>query len=210
MQLACIIFSRTATLKTKNDSQIHGLSICSIQCQPSVMRPSSNRVISFNQEVLVLLLHPDMDFCETHPNPPLASRELTPSLQNVFSHVPDIGAEFQAYSTGEARQSVLDGLKTQSAELPDVQHMSQNTLDELKKLIAEYYSSITRATSAALQSYPLVPLLFCPRCHQNVFTYILAELYSIPWSVATLSYAPVKVLPRNLRTVDTHRGIKPD
>ena len=39
------------------------------------------------------------------------------------------------------------------AELPDVQHMSQTTLDELTKPIAEYYLSITPATSAALQSY---------------------------------------------------------
>ena len=116
------------------------------------MRLSCNNIISFNQGDLVL--HPDIDFCETQPEPFLASIELTPSLQNVFSHVPDIGAtEFQAYSTGEARQSVLSSLRMELAELPDVQHMSQTTLDELTKPIAEYYSSITPATSAALQSY---------------------------------------------------------
>ena len=95
-----------------------------------------------------------MDFCETQPEPSLASIELTPSLQNVFSHVPDMGAtEFQAYSTGETPQSVLGSLRMELAELQDVQHMSQTTLDELKKPIAEYFSSITPATSAALQSY---------------------------------------------------------
>ena len=146
------IISRTAKLRIKNDSQTHGLSISSIQCQACVMRPSCNSIISFNQGDLVL--HPDMDFCLTQPEPFLASIELTPSLQNVFSHVPDIGAtEFQAYSTGEARQSVLGSLRMELAELPDVQHMSQTTLDELSKPIAEYYSSITPATSAALQSY---------------------------------------------------------
>ena len=146
------IISRTATLQFKNDSQTHGLSISSIQCQACVMRPSCNSIISFNQGDLVL--HPDMDFCETQLEPFLASIELTPSLQNVFSHVPDIDAtKFQAYSTGEARQSVLGSLRMELAELPDIQHMSQTTLDELTKPIAEYYSSITPATTAALQPY---------------------------------------------------------
>ena len=39
------------------------------------------------------------------------------------------------------------------AEVRDVQHMLQTALDELTKSIAEQYSSITPATSAALQSY---------------------------------------------------------
>ena len=99
------IISRTATLQIKNDSQTHGLSIFSIQCLVCVMRPSCNSIISFNQGDLVL--HPDMDFCETQPEPFLGSIQLTPSLQNVFSHVPDIGAtEFQGYSTGEVYSTI--------------------------------------------------------------------------------------------------------
>ena len=144
--------SRTAMLQIKNHSQTHGLSISSIQFQACLMRPSCNSVVSFNQGDLVL--HPDMDFCETQPEPFLASIELTPLLQNVFSHVPDIGAtEFQAYSTGEARQPVLGSLRMEVVELPDVQHMSQTTLDELTKPIADYHSSIKPSTSAALRSY---------------------------------------------------------
>ena len=93
-----------------------------------------------------------MDFCETQLEPFPVSIELTPSIQNIFSHVLDIGAtEFQAYSTREARQSVLGSLRMELVELPDVQHMSQTTIDELTKPIAEYYSSITPAISAALQ-----------------------------------------------------------
>ena len=139
-------------LQTINDSQTHGLSIASIQSQACVMRPSCNSVISFNQGDLVL--HPDTDFCELQSEPFLASIDLTPSLQSVFSHLPAIRAtEFQAYSTGEAQQFVLGSLRVELAELPDVQHMSRTTLDELTKPIAEYHSFIMPATSAALQSY---------------------------------------------------------
>ena len=91
-----------------------------------------------------------MDFCETRPEPFLSSIE----LNQVFAHVPAIGsAEFQAYCTSEARQSVLGSLRMELAELPDVQHMSPETLDQLTESIAKYYSSISPATSAALQSY---------------------------------------------------------
>ena len=146
------VISRSPTLKFKNDSQIDGLSISTITCQACVIRPSCSSALSFNQGELVL--HPDMDFCETRPEPFLASIELTPSLNQVFAHVPAIGsAEFQAYSTSEARQSVLGSLRMELAELPDVQHMSPETLDQLTEPIAKYYSSISPATSAALQSY---------------------------------------------------------
>ena len=146
------IISCTGTLRYKHSSQIHGLSILSIQFQAFVVRPSCNSVISFNQGDPVL--HPDMDFCKTQPEHFLASIELTSSLQNLFSHVFDMSAtEFQANSTGQARQSVLGSLRKEIAELPDVQHMSQTTLHELTKPTTEFYASITRATLAALQSY---------------------------------------------------------
>ena len=146
------VISRSPTLKFKNDSQIDGLSISTITCQACVIRPSCSSTLSFNQGELVL--HPDMDFCETQPEPFLAAIELTPSLNQVFAHIPPLGsAEFQAYSTGEARQSVLGSLRMELAELPDVQHMSPETLDQLTEPIAKYYSSISPATSAALQSY---------------------------------------------------------
>ena len=203
--------SRTATLQIKDDSQTHGLSISSIQCQACVMRPSCNSIISFNQGDLVL--HPDMDFCETQPEPFLASIELTPSLQNVFSHVPDIGAtEFQAYSTGEARQSVLGSLRMELAELPDVKHMSQTTLDELTKPIAEYYWSITPASSAALQTYlptRTAVLLSTLSITMSLLTFSLSfSLFRRQWQRLFI-YAPAKVLTWNFRTVYTHRRMKP-
>ena len=116
------------------------------------MRPSCNSVISFEQGDLVL--HPVMDFCETQPEFFLVCVQLTPSLQNDFFHVPDIGAtECHAYSAGETRQSVLGRLRTEIVELPFVQHMLQTTLDQLTKPIAGYHSCNMLASSALLQSY---------------------------------------------------------
>ena len=138
------IISRASYLQIKNDSRVNGLSISTIDCQAWVMRPSCTSIISFNQGDLVL--YPDMDFCESNPEPFLASIELTPSLNKVFSHVPTISsAEFHAYSMGEARQSVLGSLRMELAELPNVEQMTEETLDALTQPIAHYYSSISPA-----------------------------------------------------------------
>ena len=146
------VISRQPTLQIKNDSTVHGLSISSIICQACVMRPSCTSSITFNQGALVL--YPDMDFCETQPEPFLASIELTPSLEQVLGHVPSTsGSDLQAYYAGEARQSTLGSLRTELAEMPDVHRMFAETLDKLTEPIAIYYSSISPATSAALESY---------------------------------------------------------
>ena len=94
-----------------------------------------------------------MDFCESNPVPLIASIQLTPSLDQVFKHVPPTSSEFNVYSIAEARQSVLNSVRMELAELPDVQRMSSETLEELTRPIAQYYSSISPATSAALSSY---------------------------------------------------------
>ena len=91
------VISRAPYLRVKSDTRAIGLSIYTIKCQACVMRPSCSSIISFNQRNLVL--YPDLDFCETNPEPFLASIELTPSLNKVFSHVPSIStADFYAYS----------------------------------------------------------------------------------------------------------------
>ena len=103
------------------------------------MRPSCTSSITFNQSELVL--YSDMDFCEIQPEPLLAPIELTPPLEQIFPHVSSIsGSDLQAYSAGEARQSILGSLRMQLAEMPDVHRMSAETLDKLTKPIANYYS----------------------------------------------------------------------
>ena len=115
------------------------------------MRPSCSSTLSINQGELVLT--PDMDYCETHPDPFVATIALSPSLEQVFKHVPQANSLFNVYSLGEARQSVLESVRMELAELPDVQRMSATAVDDLTRPIAEYYSSISPATSVALRSY---------------------------------------------------------
>ena len=142
------VISRNPNIQMKNDSRLAGYSISTLSC---LIRPSCTSTLSFNQGDLVL--SPDMDFCESKPEPLVASIELTPSLAQVFKHVPQIAHKFHAYSVAEARQSVLSSVRLELAELPDVKRMSSDTLEELTRPIAQYNSSISPATSAALSSY---------------------------------------------------------
>ena len=119
----------------KNDSPPAGFTISTLNCQARIVRPSCSSTLSFNQGDLVLT--PDMDFCETHPLPFIASIQLTPSLDQVFEHVPSTSTQFHVYSVAEARQSVLNSVRMQVAEFPDVKRMSPEALDQLAKPIAD-------------------------------------------------------------------------
>ena len=145
------VVSRHPALRMKNDSRSAGFTISTLTCQACIVRPSCSSTLSFNQGDLVLT--PDMDFCETHPLPLIASIQLTPSLDQVFKHVPPASSQFHVYSVAEARQSVLNSVRMELAEIPDVKRMSPESLDQLTKPIADYYSSISPATSAALSAY---------------------------------------------------------
>ena len=145
------VVSRHPALRMKNDSRSAGFTIGTLTCQACIVRPSCSSTLSFNQGDLVLT--PDMDFCETHPLPLIASIQLTPSLDQVFKHVPPASSQFHVYSVVEARQSVLNSVRMELAEIPDVKRMSPEALDQLTKPIADYYSSISPATSAALSAY---------------------------------------------------------
>ena len=93
-----------------------------------------------------------MDFCETHPLPFIASIQLTPSLDQVFKHVPSASSQFHVYSFAESGHSVLNSVRMELAEIPVAKRMSPEALDRLTKPIAAYYSSISPATSAALSA----------------------------------------------------------
>ena len=145
------VVSRHPALRMKNDSRSAGFTISTLTCQACIVRPSCSSTLSFNQGDLVLT--PDMDFCETHPLSLIASIQLTLSLDQVFKHVPPASSHFHVYSVAEASQSVLNSVRMEVAEIPDVKRMSPEALDQLTKSIADYYSSISPATSAALSAY---------------------------------------------------------
>ena len=145
------VVSPHTALRMKNDSRSAGFTISTLTCQACIVRPSCSSTLSFNQEDLALT--PDMDFCETHPLPLIASIQLTPSLDQVFKHVPPAFSQFHVYSVAEARHSVLNSVRMELAEFLDVKRMSPEALDQLTKPIADYYSSISPATSAALSAH---------------------------------------------------------
>ena len=72
------VVSRHPALRMKNDSRAAGFTISTLTCQACIVRPSCSSTFSFKKGDLVLT--PDMDFCETHPLPLIASFQLTPSL----------------------------------------------------------------------------------------------------------------------------------
>ena len=145
------VVSRHPALGMKKDCRSAGFTISTLTCQACIVRPSCSSTLSFNQGDLVLT-H-DMAFCETHPLPLIASIQLTPSLDQVFKHVSPASSQFHVYSVAEDRQSVLKSVRMELAEIPDVKRMSPEALDQLTKPIADYYSSISPATSAALSAY---------------------------------------------------------
>ena len=145
-----VIF-REPLLHMKNASDIHGVSVSMIPCQACILRPSCHSTLTLNQGDLVLA--PDMDYCSTNQEPFFATIELIPSLEQVFKHVPQSNHVLHAYSLGEARHSVLNSVRMELAELPDVRRTSVDSIDQLAHPIAQYYSSISPATSEALESY---------------------------------------------------------
>ena len=142
---------RHTALRMKNDSRSARFTISTLTWQAWMVRASCSSTLSFNQSDIVLT--PDMDFCETHPLPLIASIQMTMSFDQVFKHVPPAFSQFHVYAVAEARQSVLNTVRTELAEFPDVMRMSLEALDQLTEPIAAYYSSISKATSAVLSAY---------------------------------------------------------
>ena len=146
----CHVVSRHPALRMKNDSRSAGFTISTLTCPACIVQPSCSSTFSSNQSHLVLT--PDMDFCETHPLPLIASIQTNPSLDQVFKHVPPASSHFHVYSVAEARPSVLNSVRMELAENLEVKRMSPEALDQLTKPIATYYSFTSPAGSAALSA----------------------------------------------------------
>ena len=80
------VISRKCHLPMMNDTHSHGTRMSTIDCQACVIRPSCSSKLTLNHGDLVLI--PDMDYCETRPEPFIAKVQLTPSLQKVFEFLP--------------------------------------------------------------------------------------------------------------------------
>ena len=76
----CVV-SRHPALRMENDSRSAGITISTLICQACIFRSICSSMRSLNQDDQVLT--PDMDFCEAHPLPFVASLDvfLRPSFQ---------------------------------------------------------------------------------------------------------------------------------
>ena len=181
------VFSREPLLHMKNASDIHGVSVSMIPCQACILRPSCHSTLTLNRGDLVL--EPYMDYCSTSPEPFFGTIELIPSLEQLFKHVPQSNLVFHAYSLGEARHSVLNSVRMEFAELPDVRRMSVDSIDQLAHPIPQYFSSISPATSQAIESYlPFRTAVLFSTCSLN---YTLTvdfhhKFYPAPASMETI------------------------
>ena len=153
------VISRTRHLPMMNDTHSHGTRMSTIDCQACVIRPGCSSKLTLNHGDLVL--NPDMDYCETRPEPFVAKVQLTPSLQKVFESLPPPSAEFNMYSHSEVRKSVLTSVRMELAELPEVHTMDFDRLKEVAEPISHYYASIPPATSKALEGYMQTKSALC-------------------------------------------------
>ena len=144
------IIARDPVPQVKNDSRLHGISLTTVTCQACIMRPSCTSTLSLIRAISYCLLTWISVKHGLNPSSPLCSNPIT---EKVFKYVPHSSNVFQAYPLGEARQSIIGSVQMELAGLPDVQRKTNTAIDEITKPIADHYSSISPATSHALQSY---------------------------------------------------------
>ena len=78
-----------------------------------------------------------MNFFETNIEPFVATIALTPSLEQVFKHVPQASNVFNVYALEKARQSIIGSVQLELADLLVVHRTSPTAIDELSRPIAE-------------------------------------------------------------------------
>ena len=94
-----------------------------------------------------------MDFCETRPEPFVASVQLTPSLEAVCSTLSSATADLNVYSIGTARKEILSSVQLELAALPHVKSMTFQDLHDVTKPISQYYATISLSISIAFADY---------------------------------------------------------
>ena len=105
-----------------------------------------------------------MDFCETWPQPFVASVKLTPSLAAVFNTLPPANADLNVYSFGEARREIVSSVKLELAALPHVKTMTNEDLRTVAQPISHYYTTISPYTSRVLADYMPMRTAFSLAC----------------------------------------------
>ena len=138
-------------MEVKNGSRTNGLSLSTIDCQACAHRPSCKSTNYISQEDLVL--SPDMDACETTPEPYIATIKLAPPLNQVFQNVPFDRLNFPSYSIGAVRKSIPESVQLELTEIPDFRRMDPETLQILTEPTVAHYTYLNPATAAAFDNF---------------------------------------------------------
>ena len=165
------VLSRTGRLQVKNDTDGFPVSISTLQCPACLIRPSCSSTLTFNHGDLVLT--PNMDVCETRPEPFVASVKHTPSLAAVFNRLPPASADLNVYAFGEVRREIVSSVQLELAALPHVKTMSNEDLPKVAQPILHYYTTISPFTSSALADYMPMRTAFSLACVSMTF-YLLS------------------------------------
>ena len=127
------------------------MAITKLRCQAWVIRPSCSLTVTFNHGDLVLT--PDMEFYETRTQPFVASVQLTPSLEVVFSTLPSATADLNVYLIGTARKEKLFSAQKELAALRHVKSMTSQDLHDVINPFSQYYTTNLPSTGRALVDY---------------------------------------------------------
>ena len=156
------VISRTARLEVKNDTNDSPVALSALQCQACLIRPSPSLTLTFNHGDFVLT--PDIEFCETQPEPFVASVKLTPSLAAVFNTLLAASASLNVYSFGQTRREIISSVQLEIAALPHVKTMTTEDLRSVTQPISHYYTTISPSTSRALADYMTTRTAFSLAC----------------------------------------------
>ena len=97
-------------------------------------------------------------------------------FNQVFKQFPPASSQIYVPFAPESRQSLLNSVRTELLEFGDFKRMSLETLVQLIKPAAEFYSSFLPATSAALSSY-------LPTCTTACCAVVSIRVSFFPFSV---------------------------
>ena len=138
---------RTASFLVNNDAADLPVSITTLQCKACLVRPSCSSTLTFTHGDLDLT--PDTDFCETRPEPFVASVKLIPCLAAVFNTLPPASADLNVYSYVEAHGKIVSGVQLELESLPHVKAMTNEDPRQAAQPISHYHTITSLSTSHA-------------------------------------------------------------
>ena len=153
---------RIPAIQLKNDTTGLPVVITTLRYQACVIRPSCASTLTFNHGDIVFTT--DMGFCQNRPEPYVASVQLTPSLEAVFSTLPSATADINFSSIGTARKEILSSVQLELAALLHVKSMTSQDLHDVTKPISQYQTTILPSTGCALVDYMPIRTAFSHAC----------------------------------------------